>query len=348
MIRKVQGDLLKTDVQALVNTVNTVGVMGRGVALQFKRAYPENYKAYRKVCEQNQLRPGKLYTFNLNRLHNPRYIINFPTKRHWKGKSRIEDIESGLNALVHEIDRLGIESIALPPLGCGLGGLDWNDVYRRIEEALGDLENVQVLVFEPTGAPKAEDMKTRTRRPRMTPGRAALLALMKRYLEPMMDETVTLIEIHKLMYFMQEAGEPLRLSFVKGTYGPYAENLHHVLDRIEGHFIVGYGEGTETPGTTVEYKEDAVREAEHFLEGRKETRERLARIGRLIEGFETPYGMELLASVHWVARRENEAARQDAEAAVEAIHDWSSRKKEMFRDDHVRSAWEQLRSENWL
>ncbi len=348
MIRKVQGDLLKSDVQALVNTVNTVGVMGRGIALQFKRAYPENYEAYRKVCEQNRLRPGTLFTFDLNQLHNPRYIINFPTKRHWKGKSRIEDIESGLEALVREINRLGIESIALPPLGCGLGGLEWNDVYRRIDEALGDLDNVEVLVFEPTGAPKAEDMKTRTMQPRMTPGRAALLALMKRYLEPMMDEAVTMLELHKLMYFMQEAGEPLRLKYVKGRYGPYAKNLHHVLDRIEGHFIIGFGEGTEAPGKTIKYKEDAVLQAEQFLQERVATRERLSRVSRLIEGFETPYGMELLASVHWVACRENTAARKDVEAAVKEIHNWSPRKRKMFRDEHLRTAWNQLRTEDWL
>lgn len=350
MLRAVRGNILDADVQALVNTVNTVGVMGRGIALQFKRAYPENFEAYRKLCQRGELEPGKLFTYDLNRLHNPRYIINFPTKRHWKGKSKLEYIESGLVALVQEIDRLGIKSIALPPLGCGLGGLRWRDVYARITRALGDLPNVEVLVYEPSGAPEPERMKTRTPKPRMTPGRAALLGLMKRYLSPLMDDAVSLLEIHKLMYFLQEAGEPLRLQFAKGKYGPFAKNLHHVLERIEGHFIVGYGEGTETPGKIVEYREEAVERAEKFLTSRPETQERYERIQSLIDGFETPYGMELLASVHWVVCKENsgERAQVNAGLAVQRLQDWSDRKRQMFRPSHVEVAWNRLKQERWL
>ena len=180
MIRKAKGDLLKADVQALVNTVNTVGVMGRGVALQFKQTFPENFKVYKKACDEDRVQLGVMFVVDLGGLQNPRYIINFPTKNHWRGKSRYEYIEQGLEALVAEIQRLGIESIALPPLGCGLGGLDWNQVYRRIEERLGSLPNVEVLVYEPAGPPAAEKMKTRTSRPNMTLGPAALLVLMNR------------------------------------------------------------------------------------------------------------------------------------------------------------------------
>lgn len=348
MIRKATGNILEAAAEALVNTVNTVGVMGRGVALQFKLAYPTNYEVYRAACEAGEVEPGKMLIVEVNPLYTPRYIINFPTKRHWKGKSRIEDIESGLTALAGEITRLGIKSIAVPPLGCGLGGLDWGKVFPRIEAALGDLPGVEVLVYEPDGAPNAAAMPNRTPRPKMTAGRASLLGLMHRYLEPLMDDAVTLLEAHKLMYFMQEAGEPLRLNFVKGVYGPYATNLHHVFEKVEGHFIVGYGDGSEAPGKILELRGEAVQAAEAFLASRTQTGGRLARVVRLIEGFETPYGMELLSSVHWIATREDVAARSDSGAAQAGVAAWNDRKRRLFKAEHVKAAWEQLRQDHWI
>ena len=158
MIKLQQDDILTADVEALVNTVNCVGVMGRGIALQFRKAFPENFEAYKAVCERGGLRPGKLFVHSLGNLTNPRYIINFPTKDHWKGKSRLGYIDSGLEALVQEVRRLGIRSIAIPPLGCGLGGLHWSDVYPRIERVFSALPDVRVLLYEPQGAPQAPDI----------------------------------------------------------------------------------------------------------------------------------------------------------------------------------------------
>ena len=175
-----------------------------------------------------------------------------------------------------------------------------------------------------------------------------MLVLMKRYLEPLMDEAVTLLEIHKLMYFLQAAGEPLRLNYVKGVYGPYAQNLHHVLERIEGHFITGYGDGREAPGKVIECRPDALEQAEARLADQQGTQERLNRLAQLITGFETPYGMELLSSVHWVAARESEEARQNAPAAVSAIHAWSDRKRRLFKAEHIMAAWQSLRDGEWL
>lgn len=149
MIEFKMGDILAEDVEALVNTVNCVGIMGRGIALQFKRAYPENFSSYEAACRRQDVVPGRMLVFETGQLTNPRYIINFPTKRHWRGKSRIEDIESGLEALVAEIEGRGIRSVAIPPLGAGLGGLDWADVWARIERALRRLPDVRVVVFEP-------------------------------------------------------------------------------------------------------------------------------------------------------------------------------------------------------
>jgi len=150
IIELTHGDILQAEADALVNTVNCVGVMGRGIALQFRKAYPENFKAYKKLCDNQGLRPGGMFVFDLNRLAPPHYVINFPTKRHWRGASRIEDIDSGLKALAAEVQRLGIRSIAVPPLGCGLGGLDWNDVRPRIEAAFRELPDVRVLLFSDT------------------------------------------------------------------------------------------------------------------------------------------------------------------------------------------------------
>ena len=151
MIELTQGDILRADAEALVNTVNCVGVMGRGLALQFKKVFPDNFNGYREACERKELQPGKMFIYEINRLYNPRYVINFPTKRHWKGKSRIEDIEAGLQALVIEVRKRDIHSIAIPPLGCGLGGLRWTDVRTRIEEAFQDMTDVRVFLYEPKG-----------------------------------------------------------------------------------------------------------------------------------------------------------------------------------------------------
>lgn len=204
MIEFRTGDILRADVEALVNTVNCVGTMGRGVALQFKNNFPANFKAYEVACARDEVQPGRMFVFETGQL-SPKFIINFPTKRHWKGKSRMEDIESGLKALVEQIRNRRIRSIAIPPLGSGLGGLNWADVRPRIVAALDKLDDLDVIVYEPNSAP----VTTRSREvPKMTAGRAALVGLMHRYLGGLMDPFVTLIEVQKLMYFMQEAGSP--------------------------------------------------------------------------------------------------------------------------------------------
>lgn len=344
MIELTHGDILKADAEALVNTVNCVGVMGRGIALQFKKAFPDCFKAYKALCDRKELHPGMMHVCALGRLANPRLVINFPTKRHWKGKSKLEDIEAGLEALVQVVRDRGIRSIAVPPLGCGLGGLDWSQVRSRIEDAFAGLGDVHVLVFEPRGAPAAETMVKTKGSPNMTVGRAALLGLMRRYLGALMDPFVSLLEIHKLMYFMQEAGEGLRLDYEKGHYGPYANKLRHVLSHIEGHFITGYGDAGDAPDKQIELKAEAAERAERFLADRPETRDRFNRVVDLIGGFETPYGMELLSTVHWVARQE---AAANAEEATEKTYAWNERKR-MFRADHIRRAWEVLDRKGWL
>lgn len=296
MIEYTQGDILRSDAEALVNTVNCVGVMGRGIALQVKNAYPANFKAYAAACKRGEVQPGRMFVHETDQLA-PRWIINFPTKRHWRGKSRIEDIEAGLAALVQELRARDIRSVAIPPLGSGLGGLDWREVRPIIEDALADLPDVRATVHEPGGGPV--DVPSRSKvAPKMTPGRAALVGLMRRYLAGLMDPSVSLLEVHKLMYFLQAAGEPLKLRYVKAPYGPYAENLRHVLLAIDGHLIAGYtGEG-DAPTEQLALLPGAVDEAEAFLAAHPATSDRFDRVARLVEGFETPFGLELLATAH--------------------------------------------------
>jgi O-acetyl-ADP-ribose deacetylase (regulator of RNase III) len=347
MIEVTEGNLLEAPVEALVNTVNTVGIMGKGIALQFRQAYPEMFKAYEKACKAGDVRLGKMYVFDLGGLSGgPRWIINFPTKKHWHGRSRLSDIEAGLQDLAAVVRKLGIRSIAVPPLGCGNGGLDWGEVRPRIEAALSGLAEVRVLLFPPGRVPEAKSMPNRTVRPKMTPGRAALIGLVDRYLKGLLDPFVSLLEVHKLMYFMQEAGEPLRLKFQAKPFGPYATNLRQVLARLEQHYTQGYGAGQDSPDTLIELLPGAIEEAREFLKKNHHTLSRMDRVAALIDGFEDPYGMELLSSVHWVMKHEPET-QANPEAAVKAVHQWGAQKRHRLKPEHIRKAWQRLKEQRW-
>lgn len=342
MIELTSGDILKANAEALVNTVNCDGFMGRGIAAQFKRVFPANFRAYEATCKRGEMQVGKMLITPTHTDRNPKWIVNFPTKRHWRNKSRIEDIDSGLVALADDIRRLEIRSIAIPPLGCGLGGLDWAGVRPRIESALGGLPDVRVIVFEPGGAPTAVAKSAEA--PPMTPGRAVLVGLIDRYLAGLMDPFITLLEVHKLMYLSQEAGEPLRLTYKKGHYGPYAENLRHVLQKIEGHFVSGYGDGGDDPTKQIELLPGAFDTAQGVLAKQPDTAMRFHRVVDLVDGFETPFGMELLATVHWVANHEDARSVDDA---VAAVHRWSDRKQQ-FSPNQIATAWSTLDAKGWL
>jgi len=343
MIEYKKGNLLEADAEALVNTVNCVGIMGKGIALQFKKAFPENFRHYEKACRNEQVRLGQMFIVPTNSFANPKYIINFPTKRHWKGKSRLEDIRKGLGALANDIQHLGIHSIALPPLGCGNGGLEWSEVAPLIESAFAKMPNVQVLLFEPQGAPHAESMRIATAKPSLTRARALLIRLMDLYRIP--EYSLSLLEIQKLAYFLQFAGEPLKLRYVKHKYGPYADNLNHVLQALDGYYIRGYGDRSRRP--EIDLVPEGVEETRIFLSEFPEAEARLERVRRLIEGFESPYGMELLASVLWIIE-ENPQAAGNLSLVIAGIQEWSSRKRTLFKLEHIRRAWQRLRDENWL
>ena len=343
MLNYVTGNIFDSDVEALVNTVNCVGVMGRGIALQFKKQYPENYTAYALACKRNEVIPGKMFVVELVQLVNPKYVINFPTKRHWRGASRIEDIEAGLVDLAAVIVERQISSIAIPPLGAGLGGLNWVTVKKRIEAELGKLTTVDITVFEPNGTPSAEEMARNTTAPKMTPGRAALVGLTHRYLGGLLDPFITLLELHKIMFFLQESGEPLRLKYVKALHGPYAENLSHVLKAVEGHLLTGYADGGDKPDKQMMLIPGAVQEASAFLESSPSTAEHIERVAELINGFETPFGMELLATVYWIATHEANTIPE----IINQTYAWGVQKN-IFSQRQITLAAQHLAAKGWI
>ena len=194
----------------------------------------------------------------------------------------------------------------------------------------------------------SDKMANRTRRPRMTAATAATLGILGRYAQ--FDYRLTLLEVHKLVYFLKEAGESLpRTHFEKGPYGPYADSLRHVLNRLEGHYLSGFGDGSQNhPDASISLLPGTAEEAEAFLCTQPETLSRFERVTSLIEGFETPYGLELLATVHWIATREDPAARSDVAAVTAGVYSWSPRKQKFFKEPHIRVAWQRLKDSEWI
>lgn len=341
------GNLLQADVDALVNTVNTVGIMGKGIALQFKRAFPAMFKDYAKAAKAKQLAMGQMHVWPTQQLAGPRFVINFPTKSHWKSRSKLSDIESGLDALVAVIRDHGIRSIAIPPLGCGNGGLDWREVEPLIRAKLAPLDDVHIVIYPPDGAPRAADMPNAENRPSMTPSRAAMIRVMAGY-ETHALSAPSPIETQKLAYFLQLAGEPLRLTFTKSHYGPYADDLRKTLRAIEGHFISGFGDGSAPVQASepLAVLPDALAESEPTLVGHPETLERIERVLALAEGFESAYGLELLATVHWVTHQEG-VQMGDLDGVIREVQRWSNRKGNMFSRDHIAKAVKVLQERGW-
>lgn len=339
MIRYESGDLLKAPVEALVNTVNTVGVMGKGLALQFKRAFPDNYVAYEAACRRKEVRIGKIFLFDRGENARPKYILNFPTKTHWRLPSRLEYIRAGLTDLVHVIQERGIRSIAVPPLGVGNGRLNWDDVRRLMEEAFRPIEHdVEILIYVPSGM--HHSLNPSTRKPSLTVARAALLSLMNYYGQ--LNEKFGRTEAQKLVYFLQEAGLDLKLNFQPKHYGPYAEALNHVLLRLDGHYIIGYGDRSTRSEIVV--LPDVMPEVNRFLEQHPEVQASVARAIEFIQGFEGAYGLELLSTVHWAVKY---GKAGNFESLKEVLKTWN-RRKASLHEDHVRTALHYLLKRNAL
>lgn len=314
---------------------------------QFKRAYPAMFEDYERAAKAGRLMTGSMHVWGTGALTGPRYVINFPTKRHWRAPSRLADIEAGLADLVRVVQELGISSIAIPPLGCGNGGLNWEEVAPRIWEAFAPLGSVvDVRVYAPGQVPSAGEMVNRLKAPTMTPMRAALLGLLSAYHQRTW-EWPSLVETQKLAYFLQQAGLPMRLVYVKGPYGPYADALRQTLRDLEGHYIVGFGDGSTPPleAGRIKVTEPGLRSTTNALGADGQLEERFKRVLGLVGGFESPYGLELLSSVHWAAVQEGAATPA---AAGDVVRGWTRRKADMFTQAHVDAAWSALDAGGWL
>lgn len=341
MIKFAHDNLLKSDAEALINTVNTVGVMGKGIALQFRDKYPLNYELYRKACLKKEVQIGRMFVTKTERLGHPKYIINFPTKVHWKGNSQLDYIERGLDDLIQVIDEYKIESVAVPPLGCGYGGLDWNVVKPLLIDKLGNLD-ADVYLYEPGLSPQEVPAPEVSRE--LTKARALILTLIDRY--TILGFDVTHIEIQKLAYFLQEFGQKdLRLKYQQGTYGPYAYNLQHLLSRLEGAYLQGNIRVADArPHDSLSLFNEKIEEVANFLARNTSTAEkhRLHAVTQLIEGFESPFGLELLATVHWAVKQLQES-KISLEAVIQFVHSWSPRKRELMTRPLIQVAFERIR-----
>lgn len=337
-----KGNLIESDAEALVNTVNTVGVMGKGVALQFKKAFPENFKKYEQAVKNNEVQIGKIFVSETGKFTNPKYIINFPTKKHWRYPSKIEWVKEGLKDLRNFLVHNKIRSIAIPPLGCGNGKLKWSDVKPLIINFLGDISNLEILLFEPSEfAYEQPSKKTRSKKPKLTAVRAMVIALLNRY--TVLGYELTLLEAQKLVYFLQRFGENLQLKFEKGKYGPYTHKLTHVLNDMDGHYLSGMKEKTAQPFDKIVINKKEIEKINKYIEANcnDEQKERLESVYNLIEGFESPLGMELLATVDFVINSELENDF-GSKHLKDKIYNWNDRKKKLLKDEYIDLAHSRL------
>lgn len=342
MITYKTGDMLAAPVEALVNTVNTVGVMGKGIALQFKERFPENYKAYVAAVKRGEMVIGSMFVTTLNRMDQLRYLINFPTKQHWKAPSKLEFIQGGLLDLRRILLDLNIRSVALPPLGCGNGGLDWAVVKPMIEAALADLD-IDIQVYEPSAAILSRlENEAATKLVKLTPPRAMMLSLLYHYRH--LGEYASEFAAEKLMYFLQRVGEPqLQLNFQKHFYGPYSGRVRHVLYALNGQFLNGISLKNNRPFDPIELNLDRMGEVSRFIaeQTNADQRKRLEILLELLDGFQSPAGLELLASLDFLIL---EHKSLEPELLSNALKKWSGRKRKLFTNHQITVALKRLQA----
>lgn len=337
------GNIFDFEAEALINTVNTVGVMGKGIALQFRERFPLNYKLYTAACKKGEVQIGKMFVTPTNSMINPKWIINFPTKKHWMHKSTYAYIESGLDDLLKQIQQLHIQSIVIPPLGAGQGGLHWEKVKEIIELKLSSCK-IDIIVCEPANYVKSKATQEKTH---LTKPRALILALMNQYRKLGYD--ISILEIQKLAYFLQRMGQSdLNLQYKKYSYGPYAHNMQHLLHELEKGYIISEKTILDSkPLDLISLNSDTLNEVAQFIETKctATEKERLNNIERIMTGFETPFGLELLASMDWIIHTK---AKKNitTEELKEEIRQWSNRKDEIFTTSHIDSAKARLNAFN--
>jgi O-acetyl-ADP-ribose deacetylase (regulator of RNase III) len=357
MIRFTQGNLLEASADALVNTVNEVGVMGKGIALMFREAFADNARAYEEACRRGEVRVGTMFVTRNPELVEPRWIVNFPTKKHWRQPTKLEWIRDGLKDLVRVIHEKEIRSIAIPPLGCGNGGLEWAMVRKEIEASLSELRDVDIVVYAPTdvyqNAPKRSGVEE------LSPARALVADLIRRY--SVLGIECTNLEVQKLAWFLDRLiaqlglEDVLALDFQANKYGPYADQLRHLLNGLDGSYLHCEKRLSDAGPFDVIWFEDSKRErVTSYLNSVAASAysTALERTAALIDGFESPLGMELLATVDWLLTREN--CERSLEGLRKGLATWpagksaASRKSRLFDDRLLALALNRLSDPNLL
>ena len=343
MIQYITGNILDSNAQALVNTVNTMGVMGKGIALQFKKAYPNNYKAYEKASKNEEVKVGKMFiTLDSNTTTGERIIINFPTKTNWRKPSEYKYIEDGLENLVEVINAKRIRSIAIPPLGAGNGGLNWEKVKKIILQKLGHL-NIDISVYEPTLQIQEHLMKERVN---LTDARALLLHVLYDLVKN--GEYVSEFSSEKVCYFLQKFGAKkyFKLEFEPNFYGPYSGKVRFVLNAINGSYLMGYSDMNKKPFEPLTLVSDAYETVKNHIENNNELLDIANKTIVFLRGFYSDFALELLSSIDYISIKENSLDRQTISKGLE---EWSDRKRTLFSNPkYLEVSLRHLQSTNFV
>ena len=324
MIKYITGNILKSDAQALVNTVNTVGVMGKGIALQLKKAFPSNFKAYSEACNKKEIEIGKLFvTRDSNLETGEKIIINFPTKKDWRKPSEYSYIEEGLIDLIKIIKKYEIRSIAIPPLGAGNGGLEWERVKKRIEEKLAVLD-IEIYVYEPTAQIKEFLKKERVK---LTDARALLLYVLYDLVKD--GEYVSEFSSEKVCYFLQKFGAEkyFKLEFIPNFYGPYSGKVRFILNVLNGSYIMGYSDMNKKPFEPLTLIADGYETVTDYVNNNKVLKEIALKTTTFLKGFYSDFALELLSSINYIVDRDKSF---DSEIVSQKLEEWNNRKRSMF------------------
>lgn len=324
MIKYIEGDIFVSDAQALVNTVNTVGVMGKGVALQFKKAFPNNFKAYFEACKREEIRIGKLFVFRDSNLNmGNKIIINFPTKKDWRKPSEYTYVEEGLTDLIRVIQDNKIESIAIPPLGAGNGGLEWEKVKGIIEQKLGSL-NIEIRVYEPSSRIR-EYLKNE--RVKLTDARALLLYALYDLVKN--GEYVSEFSSEKICYFMQRFGahKYFKLKYEPNFYGPYSGRVRYLLSALNGSYLMGYSDMNKKPFEPLTLVADGYCAVVDYIETKPELKEIVTKTTSFLEGFYSDFALELLSSVDYIVNAGNNFEKQ---FVIDKLNNWNNRKRSLY------------------
>lgn len=337
MITLIKGNLLESDATALVNTVNTVGVMGKGIALQFKETFSLNNKEYLKVCKEGSLKPGVLLSVWDSSLQTgKKLIINFPTKTHWRQKSKYEYIESGLNSLKALIVNKKIDSIAIPPLGCGNGGLEWPIVKDMICKKLSNIET-DIYLYEPNNEIKTLLQKQEKKKEiKLTPARASLLYVL--FVFESLGEYATIFAANKLAYFLQRKGQKLNLQFIPYKYGPYAIGVEKVLYYLNGTYLKGLEQGEFKAFEPLQLNYDKWEEVNFYVNNKMKSEDSaiVKSIAKFISNFSSELSLEILATVDYIL---SENPKASIEEVMQSIYNWNDRKIQLFKKDIVEKVY---------